>query len=525
MSSSDPPPVYTAAPRQFTPNYAAAAGGEDLNLEEYTGTFYAVITDDWQGFCISKYPRATTWSAEGWSSFQTRWYSTPPSSPSSTILSVSRSPSPASISPSSPPSAWSPLPSTPPSPLSPSPLASPAASPAELSASPSPVPERTIVYRGTFPTWLARTSAVVYEHQQLLTAYVRECGGVDPELINRLPPEHRQVVEAYAETLHPSVAVKSNTKELDEVYTPIYPTSTTNNSECFVVCVRGNGSGVSTLSLNSNGNPSEKPYPNPRNTYSVIENEVGRKRRTGSSTRRFQVTARLAQHKAIPSLIMTGSSTSGIQVVADWLKHKANPGHYTQLQAMPGIFHVRFKWEQAPEVPEAPNISLSSVAIYNVLPMSHVFDNGLVSTEFLKLTAQNVCSNSHLINAYPGDPPRLEPVDWPTPPFHSAAHNRLCQADDPSLASLPADAYEGFMFAVKGHPRILLDRDSAIALLKLTPGGELFFSRDEREGSNGHGHGPLRYVASFLAGHGHDEACCLEIIVTWCKKSGKNSKE
>ncbi|KAJ7748093.1 hypothetical protein B0H16DRAFT_1849727 [Mycena metata] len=281
MSSSDPPPVYAAAPRQSTPNYAAATGGEDLNLEEYTGTFYAVITDDWQGFCISKYPRATTWSAEGWSSFQTRWYSTPPTSPSSTILSVSRSPSPASISPSSPPSAWSPLPSTPPSPSSPSPLASPAASPAELSASPSPVPERTIVYRGTFPAWLARTSAVVYEHQRLLTAYVRECGGMDPELINRLPPEHRQVVEAYA---------------------------------------------------------------------------------------------------------------------------------------------------------------------------------------------------------YPGDPPRLEPVDWPMPPpFHSAAHNRLCQADDPPLALLPADAYEGFMFAVKGHPRILLDRDSAIALLKLTPGGELFFSRDERE--------------------------------------------
>ncbi|KAJ7016146.1 hypothetical protein C8F04DRAFT_1203151 [Mycena alexandri] len=282
--SSDPPPLYTAAPRESTPNYVAADGGEDINLEEYTGTFYAVITDDWQGFAISKsifislktrYPRATTWSAEGWSSFKTRWYSTPPSSPfPSTILSISRSPSvTASISvSSSPASSISPSPS-------PSPLLSPAPSTVELSASPSPATERTIVYRGTFPAWLARTSAVVYEYQQVLTAYAREYGGVRPELLNQLPPEHRRVVEAYA---------------------------------------------------------------------------------------------------------------------------------------------------------------------------------------------------------YPTDPPPPTP-----PPFHSAAHNRLCQEDVLNAAEyiLPfrADAYEGFMFAVQGHPRIFLDGDSTITLLKLTPQGELFFSRDERE--------------------------------------------
>ncbi|KAJ7019751.1 hypothetical protein C8F04DRAFT_1275896 [Mycena alexandri] len=277
--SSDPPPLYTAAPRQSTPNYVAADGGEDINLEEYTGTFYAVITDNWQGFAISKsifvslktrYPGATTWSVEGWSSFKTRWYSTPPSSPSTTVLSVSSSPSAtASISaPSSP----APSPSS-------SPWPSPAPSTAELSASPSPATGRTIVYRGTFPTWLARTSAVVYEYQQVLTAYVRESGGVRPELLNQLPPEHRRVAEAYA---------------------------------------------------------------------------------------------------------------------------------------------------------------------------------------------------------YPTDPPPPTP-----PPFHSAAHSRLWQADVLDSAELippfRADAYEGFMFAVKGHPGIFLDGDSAIALLKLTPQGELFFSRDESE--------------------------------------------
>jgi hypothetical protein len=37
--------------------------------------------------------------------------------------------------------------------------------------------------------------------------------------------------------MHQSAAVKSNTKELDEVYTPIYPNPTTNNFNA--VCVFG----------------------------------------------------------------------------------------------------------------------------------------------------------------------------------------------------------------------------------------------------------------------------------------------
>ncbi|KAJ7016277.1 hypothetical protein C8F04DRAFT_1202736 [Mycena alexandri] len=57
-------------------------------------------------------------------------------------------------------------------------------------------------------------------------------------------------------------------------------------------------------------------------------NEVGRKRRTGSSDSKSQQD--WLDNKAIPSLIRTGSSTSGFQVVADWLKHKAIPDHYTQ---------------------------------------------------------------------------------------------------------------------------------------------------------------------------------------------------
>ncbi|KAJ7759929.1 hypothetical protein B0H16DRAFT_1456645 [Mycena metata] len=131
MSSSDSPPSYTAAPWPSTPNYHAAGGFEDVNLEEYTGTFYAVITDDWQGFAISKFPRATTWSAEGWSNFQTKWYSTPPSSPStSSVLSVSRSPSPSELLTSRSPSPSSPAPTSSPSPSPPPSTAGSFASPA-----------------------------------------------------------------------------------------------------------------------------------------------------------------------------------------------------------------------------------------------------------------------------------------------------------------------------------------------------------------------------------------------------------
>ncbi|KAJ7705632.1 hypothetical protein B0H16DRAFT_1747253 [Mycena metata] len=49
MSFSECPPLYTAAPWPSTPGYHARVGFEDINLEEYAGTFYAVITDDWQG--------------------------------------------------------------------------------------------------------------------------------------------------------------------------------------------------------------------------------------------------------------------------------------------------------------------------------------------------------------------------------------------------------------------------------------------------------------------------------------------
>ncbi|KAJ7717539.1 hypothetical protein B0H16DRAFT_1740493 [Mycena metata] len=49
MSFSECPPSYTAAPWPSTPGYHARVGFEDINLEEYAGTFYAVITDDWQG--------------------------------------------------------------------------------------------------------------------------------------------------------------------------------------------------------------------------------------------------------------------------------------------------------------------------------------------------------------------------------------------------------------------------------------------------------------------------------------------
>ncbi|KAJ7752161.1 hypothetical protein B0H16DRAFT_1460130 [Mycena metata] len=132
MFLSNSPPSYGAAPWPSTPRYMPAAGFENMNLEGYAGTFYAVLTDDWQGFAISKlkmqrsifaslktrFLRATTWSAEGWSSFKTKWYSTPPSSPSSTVLSVSRSPSPSECSisrspspPSSTPHSNSPSPS------------------------------------------------------------------------------------------------------------------------------------------------------------------------------------------------------------------------------------------------------------------------------------------------------------------------------------------------------------------------------------------------------------------------------
>jgi hypothetical protein len=57
-------------------------------------------------------------------------------------------------------------------------------------------------------------------------------------------------------------------------------------------------------------------------------------RRIGSSTRRFQVTVRLAQHKcdSKPLYFKAGSNTSGIQVNADWLVLKAIPDHNAQQQ-------------------------------------------------------------------------------------------------------------------------------------------------------------------------------------------------
>ncbi|KAJ7939913.1 hypothetical protein B0H13DRAFT_1850112 [Mycena leptocephala] len=48
--------------------------------------------------------------------------------------------------------------------------------------------------------------------------------------INKSKQRPRIIRDPYGETMHQSAAVKSNTKELDEVYTPIYHNPTTNNS-------------------------------------------------------------------------------------------------------------------------------------------------------------------------------------------------------------------------------------------------------------------------------------------------------
>ncbi|KAJ7016962.1 hypothetical protein C8F04DRAFT_1201294 [Mycena alexandri] len=69
----------------------------------------------------------------------------------------------------------------------------------------------------------------------------------------------------------------------------------------------------------------------------------------------------------------------------------------------------------------------------------------------------------------PPSPKRVHMRASDPPPFHAAAHKPSPQAHE----------YEGLLYAVEGHSRILQDRDSATALMRLTPGAELFYSRDE----------------------------------------------
>ncbi|KAJ7019158.1 hypothetical protein C8F04DRAFT_1198035 [Mycena alexandri] len=78
------------------------------------------------------------------------------------------------------------------------------------------------------------------------------------------------------------------------------------------------------------------------------------------------------------------------------------------------------------------------------------------------------------------NPPPLEPTTlpsskrsrtWKIPPFHAATHKPSGQAH----------LRQGLLYAVTGHTRIFQERDSAMEVLKRTPGGELFFSSDEGE--------------------------------------------
>ena len=167
---------------------------------------------------------------------------------------------------------------------------------------------------------LCRNSFHQHEHSVLEpTKYRTDKKKKKPKKNKKKPKKHRNNSDVhlprhfYAETLHVSVAVKSNTRARQS-QAPINPISTTNNSKCFVMCVRGNGSGVSSLSFNKERSL-RKPYPI-HNTYSVGRTTKAnlfpstpvtihknhcwtfcksRKRRTGSSTRRFQVLSRLAQ--------------------------------------------------------------------------------------------------------------------------------------------------------------------------------------------------------------------------------------
>ncbi|KAJ7158162.1 hypothetical protein C8R46DRAFT_1225180 [Mycena filopes] len=123
--------VFPPGPRTLLciPNYLPDAGHEDR--WKHRGTFFAIVDDEWKGVVTSekallrlltRYPRARTWNAEGWSTFNRLWTmdcaeyhfhpgdprdvfpttpsSTPPSSPSSLTESTARSvsPSPPSLS-------------------------------------------------------------------------------------------------------------------------------------------------------------------------------------------------------------------------------------------------------------------------------------------------------------------------------------------------------------------------------------------------------------------------------------------
>jgi len=58
MARPASPPLHTLAPSpmilQCPPIYVPDAGGEEIDLENHTGTFYAVVTEDWKGVAISE---------------------------------------------------------------------------------------------------------------------------------------------------------------------------------------------------------------------------------------------------------------------------------------------------------------------------------------------------------------------------------------------------------------------------------------------------------------------------------------
>ncbi|KAJ7028884.1 hypothetical protein C8F04DRAFT_1265450 [Mycena alexandri] len=163
------PMFRSPSPILSPPLYAPALGAEDVDLETHTGTFYAVIADDWKGVAISKsiflslksrHPRATTWTAEGWPSFERRWYTTPPSSPSGTVLSMSPSPSPtASATESAPPSPL-PVPSRTPSPAPESPSKS------DVPRTRTDIHNGPYVHNGPHPAWLTPAAAVPKQHDE-----------------------------------------------------------------------------------------------------------------------------------------------------------------------------------------------------------------------------------------------------------------------------------------------------------------------------------------------------------------------
>ncbi|KAJ7032247.1 hypothetical protein C8F04DRAFT_1185299 [Mycena alexandri] len=171
LSPKSLPMFRSPSPILCPPLYAPALGAEDVDLETHTGTFYAVIADDWKGVAISKYPRATTWTAEGWPSFERRWYTTPPSSPSGTVLSISPSPSPAASATESAPPSPLPAPSRTPSPAPEPPSKS------DILRTRTDIHNGPYVHNGPHPAWLTPAAAVPKQHDEKDSAPQVPSGG------------------------------------------------------------------------------------------------------------------------------------------------------------------------------------------------------------------------------------------------------------------------------------------------------------------------------------------------------------